>query len=176
MLPINQWHHLVLTVSGTSAKFYIDGSIVNTRTLTSSLSTGSGTLTVGGLVDSQYFVGSLQDVRIYRNSLTQQYVWCFLFLYLPPSLSLSLSLSRQVSELYSNTAADHFQYVTGVITVPQGHSDGSFTVQTEDDTLPQPTTNYTLSLVAVSGEAMLSTNTNITRTSLTGKVILCVMK
>lgn len=88
---------------------------------------------------------------------------------------ISLSPSRQVSELYSNTAADHFQYVTGVITVPQGHSDGSFTVQTKDDTLPQPTTNYTLSLVAVSGEAMLSTNTNITRTSLTGECILCIL-
>lgn len=71
-LPSDQWHLIVLSVSSNSANFYIDGSLVNTRTLSSArLTDGSGVLTVGGLMTSQYFVGTLQDVRVYGSSLNQ---------------------------------------------------------------------------------------------------------
>ena len=73
---MNEWHLLVLSVSGISASFYIDGTLINTRTLSAALSTASsaGVVTVGGFTGSQYFVGNLQDVRIYETPLDQQYV------------------------------------------------------------------------------------------------------
>uniref|UniRef100_A0A1X7VF86 Staphylococcus aureus surface protein A n=3 Tax=Amphimedon queenslandica TaxID=400682 RepID=A0A1X7VF86_AMPQE len=142
-LPMNEWHLLVLSVSGTSASFYIDGTLINTRTLSAGLSTASsdGVVTAGGLTGSQYFVGNLQDVRIYETSLDQQ----------------------QVSDIYSNPAADHFQYISGVVTVHDRQDRNTFSVQTKDDSIPEPTTNFTLSLIAVSGEAQLST-TNLATT------------
>lgn len=162
---MNEWHLLVLSVSGTSASFYIDGTLINTRTLSAGLSIASsdGVVTAGGLTGSQYFVGNLQDVRIYETSLNQQYVlWymynghCFTSFFLS-LLFLFASFSRQVSDLYSNPAADHFQYISGVVTVHDKQDRNTFSVQTKDDSIPEPTTNFTLSLIAVSGEAQLST-------------------
>jgi G-protein coupled receptor 98 len=135
-LSSDSWHYVVISIASTSVSFYADGSLVGQRTLVSSISSdGVGmTLTVGGLANSQYFIGSLQDVRIYGSPLTQEYI----------------------SAVYSNLAANEFLYVSGEVSVAAGNSQNSFNIQTRDDSIPEQTAIYVVHLVAVSGKAQLS--------------------
>ena len=80
----NSWHHAVITINTTSAKFYIDGSLIASKTLTTgtlnfdNLSTspnnwrviGSGiSLTTGNLATNKYR-GWLDEFAIYNTELT----------------------------------------------------------------------------------------------------------
>ena len=72
-LPDDEWHSIIISISGTSARFYTDGSLQVERTLvSSSIKDGEGVLSIGGLSESQFYTGHLQDVRIYSTSLTQE--------------------------------------------------------------------------------------------------------
>ncbi len=68
------WHSIIVVVSDTNVGFYINGVLQVERTLTAPINDNSttGVLTVGGLTDSLYFEGFLQDIRIYSSSLTQE--------------------------------------------------------------------------------------------------------
>lgn len=72
-LQPNQWYSIILNIANGQVRWFIDGSVISTRTLASStLTDGPGVLTVGGLSNQLFFTGSVQDVRIYHQSLSQQ--------------------------------------------------------------------------------------------------------
>lgn len=69
------WHSVVVSVYNTSLWFVVDGVAQGgTHTLTGPVSDkeDGGVLTVGGLTDSMFYEGYLQDVRLYYDSLTQE--------------------------------------------------------------------------------------------------------
>jgi len=74
------WHHIAVSVSGTTATFYKDGQIDGTVT-TNVPSSYSGTRAIGARKDGlSPFTGSIDDVRVYNRALTpsevsQLYAW-----------------------------------------------------------------------------------------------------
>ena len=66
------FHSVILVVEEDKVEFYVDGVFQTERTLTASINDGNGVVTVGGLMQSMFFEGFLQDVRIYSSSLTQE--------------------------------------------------------------------------------------------------------
>ena len=71
VLTLGDWHSLIISVSGVKVTFYVDGVFIVERTLSGSVNEGEGLLTVGGLSQSEFFEGFLQDVRIYSSALTE---------------------------------------------------------------------------------------------------------
>lgn len=71
-ISTGQWHHLVITKSGTTASFYIDGIFDGSGTVPSSIPTNSVNLGVGAKVTgpAEYLQGIVDSVRIYSRALT----------------------------------------------------------------------------------------------------------
>lgn len=74
------WHHFFATFNGNVLTTYIDGIIVNTKTITAAQYTGTN-LTIGarctganGSSFGNYFQGQLNDVRIYDHCLSNKEV------------------------------------------------------------------------------------------------------
>lgn len=70
------WHHVILTLSGTIATLYIDGSVALISSRTPSLSTTSQ-LTIGrnpNALDS-YFSGNISSVAVYNTALTLSQIY-----------------------------------------------------------------------------------------------------
>ncbi len=67
----SQWRHIVYTLSGTSAKFYVDGVLDNSTTRTGCTSTQDAVRIGHDVANStEYFVGQLDDLRVYQYALT----------------------------------------------------------------------------------------------------------
>jgi hypothetical protein len=75
-LPDTNWHHVLVTRSGSTVTFYTDGKADGGGTLSGSLAAHSVPLQIGTSANSgQYFCnGYLDDIRIYNYSVTQQQV------------------------------------------------------------------------------------------------------
>ena len=74
------WHHFFATFNGNVLTTYMDGIIVNTKTITAAQYTGTN-LTIGarctgvnGSSFGNYFQGQLNDVRIYDHALSDKEV------------------------------------------------------------------------------------------------------
>lgn len=77
-LDLNAWYHIVLTFANKISKIYINGTLVNTRTISSNAYTGHN-LNVGsrssandGSAHAYYANVLVNDVRIYDNALTEE--------------------------------------------------------------------------------------------------------
>jgi hypothetical protein len=81
----NQWYHIVATLDGTNARFYVDGSEVGTASTYTPTNTNQE-LEIGRspTLKSQYFDGSIDEVAIWNTVLT----------------------STQVSEIYNGTGTN----------------------------------------------------------------------
>ncbi|AWB68034.1 hypothetical protein C2869_17090 [Saccharobesus litoralis] len=74
----NQWHHVVLTYDGSITNFYLDGQFIesstaargNMQTKYNILAIGMGGNGGGRGVESEYFYGAIDDVRIYQRAFT----------------------------------------------------------------------------------------------------------
>lgn len=66
------WHHVVLTVAGTAAKLYIDGSLSGSATTSkSTYNFGTAAAFVGSdLGTGEFYKGSLDNVAVYTTALT----------------------------------------------------------------------------------------------------------
>lgn len=72
-LQPNRWYSIILNIANGQLSYFIDGSLITSRTLASStIRDELGVLTAGGLSSAMFFSGTVQDVRIYHGSLTQQ--------------------------------------------------------------------------------------------------------
>ena len=71
-LATNTWTHLATTYDGAALKLYVNGNLVTTTAVTGMLATSADPLQVGGdSIFGQYFAGTIDEVRIYNNALTQ---------------------------------------------------------------------------------------------------------
>ena len=66
--PLNTWTHFAWTKSATESKFYINGELVDTRAVTSSV-TVYGNYYIGR--GDKYFNGSIDEVRFWSDARTQ---------------------------------------------------------------------------------------------------------
>ena len=73
-LPINEWHHCVATLDGTTVKMYIDGGLVKTETISWGTTTVASDTRVQVGVDlpgsDEVYVGYYSDARIYATALS----------------------------------------------------------------------------------------------------------
>jgi hypothetical protein len=63
------WHHICLTYDGTTAKLYADGSLVSSSAMSWSLILAKAYIG-RGVNSSDYWSGSIDDVRIYNTALS----------------------------------------------------------------------------------------------------------
>ncbi len=70
-LNLNQWYHIVLAKNSNGSYLYINGILDASNANTTTINTK---LQLGRWNTSQYFPGSIDDVRIYKRALTAQEV------------------------------------------------------------------------------------------------------
>ncbi len=106
----NQWHHVAMTRSGTTIKFYVDGVLDNTVTTGLANIVTSELMYVGargggyfGIVD--YFNGSMDDLRVWNVARTAMEISSNKDNYIDPGTS-GLMLNYRFDESSGSTAAD----------------------------------------------------------------------
>ena len=71
-LPLNTWSHLAATYDGTTIRLYVNGNLNSSLAAAGSITTSTSPLRIGGnTIWSEYFVGLIDEVRIYNVPLTQ---------------------------------------------------------------------------------------------------------
>jgi hypothetical protein len=65
----NQWHHILVSRQGSSAKLYIDGVLDFTDVLSQNPN-NSTIFMIGSSYNTAYFIGSIDDVRVYNHTLS----------------------------------------------------------------------------------------------------------
>ena len=74
-LTLNQWTHLVGTYDGKYQRFYVNGSQVDAHAQSSLIQQSTGVLRIGGnSLWSEFFKGTIDEVRIYNRALTPEEV------------------------------------------------------------------------------------------------------
>ncbi len=70
-IPYGQWTHLVVVFDGTQVKFYANGNLVRTQSMTASITARGKAINIGAdLRPLQFHRGLLDEVRIYNRALT----------------------------------------------------------------------------------------------------------
>ena len=70
-LPTNRWSHLTATYDGATMRVYINGVLSSSRAASGPITSSSGALRIGGnSIWGEYFRGRIDEVRIYRRTLT----------------------------------------------------------------------------------------------------------
>jgi mucin-19 len=132
-LPVcdSTWHHIALTYSGSTSTnrltAYVDGSSIASTTGTYSItsSTSSSSLRIGtngNIINSEYFSGSISDVRIYSRALLSNEI---VMASQPRPLQYSMSLSLSPVTPYTWHCASGY-YGSTQITLTRSSSDGSW--------------------------------------------------
>ncbi len=70
----SSWHHVATTYDGSTAKFYIDGILSGSSSFSQSFTAASSLYIAGDPSASEYFNGSIDDVRIYNRTLSSDEV------------------------------------------------------------------------------------------------------
>jgi hypothetical protein len=71
-LPLNAWTHLAVTFDGSGLTLYVNGMLVQTSVVVGTMPTSTGVLHMGGdSVWGEWYMGLIDDVRIYSRALTQ---------------------------------------------------------------------------------------------------------
>ena len=71
-LTLGQWSHLAVAFNGTQAQFYVNGNLVSSPSLSASITARDSLLHMAADVrPSQFFNGTLDDVRLYNRAQTQ---------------------------------------------------------------------------------------------------------
>lgn len=105
--PLNTWKHWVITIEGATQKLYIDGELKQTENnYTGSTYVEGRSAIIGGLLTGDgntvyvdptagYFVGKIDDIRIYNHAITEQQVielYNDSTTYTPPAIEDGLAL------------------------------------------------------------------------------------
>jgi Concanavalin A-like lectin/glucanases superfamily/Galactose oxidase-like, Early set domain/Bacterial Ig domain/Glyoxal oxidase N-terminus/Galactose oxidase, central domain len=70
-LPANQWTHLAATYDGATLRIYVNGTSVGSRPQTGATTVSASPLRIGGnAVWSEWFAGSIDEVRVYNRALS----------------------------------------------------------------------------------------------------------
>ncbi len=153
LLGNGSWHLITATLSGGAATLYIDGTAVGTATGINLPATDTGTLYLGR-DSTNYFNGTLDDVRMYSRALAASEVAA---LYNVPVVSVAATTS-EASELgdtgtftvtrtgstadpltvyYTVSGSDttngvSYVYLPGSVVIPAGQSSAAITVTPVD--------------------------------------------
>ena len=74
-IAIDTWYHIAATYDGSTMKVYINGEEDNSASHTGGISTFNNHLFIGGSnLDSLYFDGIIDEVRIYDSNMTQEQI------------------------------------------------------------------------------------------------------
>jgi len=73
-VPSNRWTHVVVTVSNSAARIYLDGMVDRFETWSGTRSVNTNGLYLGGGGVTNALPGSVDEVRIYSHSLTEREV------------------------------------------------------------------------------------------------------
>jgi hypothetical protein len=70
-LLLNTWSHVAVTSDGTTLRLFVNGVEVGNRHLDGPMATSTGVLRIGGnSVWKEFFVGGIDEIRIYNRALT----------------------------------------------------------------------------------------------------------
>jgi hypothetical protein len=70
-LALNSWTYLAATYDGASLRLYVNGVQVATSAVSGAIATTAGPLQIGGNnVWSEWFKGTIDDVRVYNRALS----------------------------------------------------------------------------------------------------------
>jgi glucose/arabinose dehydrogenase/chitodextrinase len=70
-LALSQWTHLAVVYNGLTAQFYVNGTMVSSKSLTANITARGMSLRIGADADPwQFYKGSLDNVRIYNRALS----------------------------------------------------------------------------------------------------------
>jgi glucose/arabinose dehydrogenase/chitodextrinase len=70
-LALNQWTHLAVVFNGLTAQFYVNGTMVSSKSLAASITARGMSLRIGADADTwQFYKGLLDNVRIYNRALS----------------------------------------------------------------------------------------------------------
>ena len=172
-----QWQHLAATYDGTTARFYIDGVMVASRTVSGGVGT-SNIWRIGayGSVAGGFFDGLIDNVRIYSRALSDAEVqtdmntpvtmWNAGFPSVPTNLAVTAQAQTSVSAQW--TASTDDVGVTGYNLYLDGTQVGTTTGTSYTFTGLSCSTSYQFGVEAVDGSANVSP-----RTLLTASTALC---
>ena len=74
-LTLGQWSHLAVAFDGTQARFYVNGNLVSSRPLSANIAARDSLLHMAADArPSQFFNGTLDDVRLYNRAQSQSEV------------------------------------------------------------------------------------------------------
>jgi glucose/arabinose dehydrogenase/PKD repeat protein len=74
-LAVGQWSHLAIVFDGSQVRFYVNGNLVSSAPLAATITARDSLLQMGADArPSQFFKGSLDDVRVYNRAQSQSEV------------------------------------------------------------------------------------------------------
>src|SRR4029453_10869280 len=74
-LPMSQWSYLAVVFNGTQVQFYVNGVVVNTQPLVTTITARGNSMNFGADAQpAQYYKGQIDELRIYNRSLLQSEV------------------------------------------------------------------------------------------------------
>lgn len=74
-LPAGQWSHVAVTFDGQTVRFYLNGNLLNTPSLSANLTSRPNQVHMGADAGpNQYLRATLDDVRVYKRTLNQTQV------------------------------------------------------------------------------------------------------
>jgi glucose/arabinose dehydrogenase len=69
---LNTWTHLAVTYDGSAVRLFVNGAAAGTAAVTGNIPISTGVLRIGGNgVWAEWFVGQIDEVRVYNRALTQ---------------------------------------------------------------------------------------------------------
>lgn len=71
----NKWYHIVGTYNGSVMRIYLDGVLIDSKEVVTSLVTNNHTLTIGQVDNNFYFNGIIDEVAIYNRALSAKEVY-----------------------------------------------------------------------------------------------------
>jgi hypothetical protein len=69
-LSLNKWQHVTVTLTGSTLKTYLNGTLVSTNNSASNNSNGTAATIGSDIVHNRPFDGNIDDVRIYNRALS----------------------------------------------------------------------------------------------------------
>ena len=82
------WHHVAATYDGNTKRIYLDGVEIGSGKAVGALNVGAANFRIGSTNGAEYFLGVIDDVRVYDEALDQTAIAGLAAIPEPSSLAL----------------------------------------------------------------------------------------